>query len=359
MNDLEQRLRFAMVAYVGGCRPVVSLSQVQAALASVGVPESAVSVHSYAPEDFLVVFASAEFRNKVASLPCINHGGFSLFFRTWTRLAQARRVAMRKRVHLVIEGVPPHAWDSEVVEDLLGKGCDVEDVAPETRSREDLSLFKLTAWTSDLDSIPVARTLVVPKPAVREGDVPSPAREFSDESRSPPLRRGIQEVESLHYKVLVHLARVEEDASPEEFLFSSRSPGSGQSGIPDSDSDDGFGGGGRRRIRDMQWWRGLADHRGDNGAGAGGRQRVALGTRQLEAAVPSDWKMPAWTTLCLWWFKSSMHVRPELKGIKLGPQTKKKRSPAELWRRSRWLLRPHNGRISPVKRRRQAVRGAC
>jgi hypothetical protein len=158
MNDLEQRLRLAMVAYVGGSRPAVPVGQVQAALESVGVPADAVSIHSYASEDFLVVFAAVELRNRVATLPSLNHGGFSLFFRKWTRLAQATRVAMHKRVHMVIEGVPPHAWDMEVIKDLLGKGCAVEDVAPETRSREDLSLFKLTAWTSDLDSISVAKT---------------------------------------------------------------------------------------------------------------------------------------------------------------------------------------------------------
>jgi hypothetical protein len=196
---------------------------------------------------------------------------------------------MHKRVHLVIEGVPPHAWDTEVVEDLLGKGCAVEDVAPETRSREDLSPFKLTAWTSDLDSIPVAKTLVVPEPAAREDDTPSPVREFSDESRSPPPRSRIQEVESLHYKVLIHLARVEEDTSPEEWPFSARSPGSGQSGIPDSDSGEG-GGGGCRLTQDTQWRRGLPDRRGGNSSG--GRQRGASGAQQLEAALLLDWKMP-------------------------------------------------------------------
>jgi hypothetical protein len=87
MNDLEQRLRLAMVAYVRGSRPAVSVGQVQAALESIGVPANAVSIHSYAPEDFLVVFATAEFRNRVAALPSIHHGGFSLFFRKWTRLA--------------------------------------------------------------------------------------------------------------------------------------------------------------------------------------------------------------------------------------------------------------------------------
>jgi hypothetical protein len=52
---------------------------------------------------------------------------------------------MRSKVSLVLEGIPPHAWDMVVVEDLLGKNYAVDAVAPETKARSDLSLFKLSA----------------------------------------------------------------------------------------------------------------------------------------------------------------------------------------------------------------------
>jgi hypothetical protein len=173
-----------MVAYVGGCRPAVSCADVVRALkAEAGVLEAEVSVHGFAPEDFLVVFAKAEDMNKVAALPCINHGTFSLFFRHWNQQAQATQVTMRTKVNLVIEGVPPHAWDCEVVEELLGKSCAVEEVSLETRSRRDLSTFRLSAWTTDVEEIPVARTLVVPEPvfvrertASRQGSSPTRSR---------------------------------------------------------------------------------------------------------------------------------------------------------------------------------------
>jgi hypothetical protein len=80
--DLEHRLRFALVAYVGGSRLVVSCQQVADALVScVHISREEFSVHRYLPEDFLVVFASAEARDKVAVLPSVAHGHFSLFFR--------------------------------------------------------------------------------------------------------------------------------------------------------------------------------------------------------------------------------------------------------------------------------------
>ncbi|KAK1620264.1 hypothetical protein QYE76_025781 [Lolium multiflorum] len=71
MCDLEQRLRFALVASVGGRRPVVSCEQVAAALRWRGVPEGAVSVHSFAPEDFLVICESEELRSHVAGMPSV------------------------------------------------------------------------------------------------------------------------------------------------------------------------------------------------------------------------------------------------------------------------------------------------
>ncbi|KAK1570078.1 hypothetical protein QYE76_056718 [Lolium multiflorum] len=172
MCDLERRLRFAMVASVGGRRPAVSAEQVAAALRWRGIPATAFSVHAHAPEDFLVVLESAE-------------------------------------VSLVLEGIPPHAWDVDVVEDLLGKTCAVEEVAPETRSRADMSLFRLTTWTSQLAAIPVARTLAVPEPRrIVEGKL-SPARELPEstvtQAEAPAASKVVEEITTLQYRVLMHV----------------------------------------------------------------------------------------------------------------------------------------------------------
>ena len=72
MEDLERRLRFAMVAYVGGARRRLSLQRVLEILAGwLDISADHVSVHSCRSEDFLVVFASAELWNRVASYPAV------------------------------------------------------------------------------------------------------------------------------------------------------------------------------------------------------------------------------------------------------------------------------------------------
>jgi hypothetical protein len=111
VNDLERHLRYTLVAYVGSSRPSVSCQEVAEALVRrARIPHDAFSVHVYHPKDFLVVFASAEFRDRVAALSSLPHGHFTLFFRRWSQLAQAQRVTAPSSVHLVIEGIPAHTW---------------------------------------------------------------------------------------------------------------------------------------------------------------------------------------------------------------------------------------------------------
>jgi hypothetical protein len=203
MDDLERRLQHAVVAYVGGDRPAVTCGQVAEALyEQLGIMADRCSVHPYQPEDFLIVLASADLRRSVLAQASIDHAGFSLFLKPWTRLAQASKVIQRTRVQLIMEGVPPHAWDRETTEELLGTSCVVEELAPATRSRSDLALFRLSAWTENWQGwqgIPPARVLAIPEPEEMDAHAPVLAL------------RHREEVSTLRYKVLIHVDSVEED----------------------------------------------------------------------------------------------------------------------------------------------------
>lgn len=278
--DLEQRLRFAMVVSVGGRRPAVTCEHVAEALCKAGIPAEEMSVHYYAPEDFLVVLASSHGRSLVAALPPVFVAGAPMLLRPWNRQAQATLVPLRHRVSLVLEGLPPNAWATEVVEDLLGKSCVVLDVAPETKSRKDMSLFRLTASTSELADIPVARTLAVPEP-VEAGNLGEDG-----------------DVKTLQYKILIHVTSVEEDAPPSL---------EGRLGSAEDGRGGGHGGGGgnshgARRTRYLTWRRGVPDRpRGSvavqRGSGHGGATcaaapPLAWGLPELEKAAPLVFQNP-------------------------------------------------------------------
>jgi hypothetical protein len=78
-----------------------------------------------------------------------------------------------------------------------------------TASRENLDLFKVSAWTTSLDSVPPARTLAIPEPEEAGDETLSPAREFSEESRSTIPLRPTVEMKLLKYKVLIHVDSIE------------------------------------------------------------------------------------------------------------------------------------------------------
>ncbi|KAK1694840.1 hypothetical protein QYE76_011537 [Lolium multiflorum] len=290
MSDLEQRLQLAMVATVGGQRPGVSCEQVEAALRWRGVPEGTFSVHVFAPEDFLIVCESLELRDHIAAMPAVLVAGAPLSLRPWNRQAQATLVPMSRKVTLLLEGLPPHAWDTSVVEDVLGKSCAVDAVAPETKERRDLSLFKLTAWTSDLEAIPVARMLAIPEPVPGGGVHAAPAR------TAAAVVRGAGEIKTLQYKILVHLVRVEEDESPSTGVRLGNGHGRGQEGPHEFGGDGGGGSGGsagdgpRRVTRDLAWRRGVPDRR--RGPGGAPSSSLGVGVAAPAPAPEKSWALP-------------------------------------------------------------------
>jgi hypothetical protein len=103
----------------------VSCEQLAAVLRWRGVPEGTLSVHVFTLEDFLVVCESLELRDHIAAMPAVLVAEAPLSFRPWNRQAQATMVPMSRKVMLLLEGLPPHAWDTSVVEDVLGKSCAV------------------------------------------------------------------------------------------------------------------------------------------------------------------------------------------------------------------------------------------
>lgn len=130
VDDLERRLQFAMVAYVAGSRRVLSMDRVKEMLEStLDIAPELISVHRHCSEDFLMVFSSAALRNRVSACPSIEDRGDRLVFRPWNRQSQAVHSIPGFKVWLELEGIPPHAWDRLVVEDLLGSSCKLDAVA--------------------------------------------------------------------------------------------------------------------------------------------------------------------------------------------------------------------------------------
>jgi hypothetical protein len=193
---------------------------------------------------------------------------------------------MRCKVSLVLEGFPLHVWDTTVVEDLLGKSCAVDAVAPETKARAYMSLFKLSAWTSDMEAIPVASMLAVPEPVPGGGARPALARTAAAVVSGAGIVTG--EVRTLQYRVLIHVVRVEKDVS-EELGHAHSAPGRGHGGPREASEGGGDGGsggrgGGPRRVSRNLAWRRVVPYQ-QHGPGGATQCGIILG-RSAAAPVP-------------------------------------------------------------------------
>ncbi|XBH99985.1 hypothetical protein VPH35_129173 [Triticum aestivum] len=281
MEDLERRLQLAVVVYVGGARPPISCVDAAIAISEqLNIPRHRFSVHKFHPEDFLIIFASHELRNRALGVPLVEHQGVKLYIKPWLRQAQAKSRLMRIQVDLMIEGVPSHAWSKETATELLGNSCLIESLVPETASREDLSLFKLRAWCVDPEEIPTCRRLWVPEPQER---VVNPAMQ------RPSFRQ------LLEYPTLIHIGRLRDHTPPELWRRSPSSDGgSGQSGLPDSFIGSLPGG----DWTVLQWTRGVCDNRGVGRRSPGPAGGIPPHCDQpyRQALVgrigPSNWRIP-------------------------------------------------------------------
>ncbi|XP_020185949.2 uncharacterized protein [Aegilops tauschii subsp. strangulata] len=267
MDDLEHRLKLAVVAYVGGSRPATSYAMAAEAIsAQLGIPRHKFSVHKFHPQDFLVVFAVHEFRSRALVVSFVEHQGVKIFIRPWLRQAQATSRLMHVQVYLIIEGIPSHAWSRDTAAELLGSSCLIDYLAPETESMEDLSLFKLRAWYVDPDEVPMFQRLWVPEPPELVVD---------------PAACRVRHRQLLEYPAIIHVGRLRDFNSSDNWRRAGSDGDSGQSGLPDS-SDGSFSGG---EWTVQPWSRGVCDDRGAGrrrqgpatGGGAGhGSYRQAL-----------------------------------------------------------------------------------
>jgi hypothetical protein len=291
MQDLEGRLQFAMVAYVGGGRPAISCALVHEVLVRVlGLPSNGFSVHQYRPEDFLVVFAMAELRNLVATRSLVRHAGSAPFLRKWTRQSQATPKIWRFKDDLVIEGVPPHVFQREVVENLLGSSCSIDEIALETASRMDLATFKVSVWTNTVGKIPTVRTLAILEPVEYEVDTPPPAQALSDDTSATLPVMSEKENRLLRYMILIHVDKIEEDAEGGQGTSPAPSD-EHQRNLPGPRNTDGGGGVPGRVVRQLGWHMGVPDRWG------GGDGRAQWTYCQVAASSPPNWRIHKWTVV--------------------------------------------------------------
>jgi hypothetical protein len=251
------RLGSALVAMVGGTRPVVSTDQVvQHLLHGYQVPAEAVQVHRYKAESFLLIFNDRAEADRVLHAP--HH--LTLVFRRWQRQHGAQFSPLYFKLLLAIENVPAHVWSLEVAHQIVGSSCLIFDVAPCSISATDMSQFMAATWTLHPDLIPSEVGCVVPEP------------EEPSEVGQPPLFLGASEIihdkqNTLQFRASVEVIEIHD--------YSPHSDSSDDGSSDDSDDSGGDGIPGATHSYSLRPWTGLLVHR---------RRQARHGRRSLSMA---------------------------------------------------------------------------
>ncbi|CAN6180302.1 unnamed protein product [Urochloa humidicola] len=104
--------------------------------------------------------------------PTPGPGDLQLHCRRWSRQAFAEGVPLPVLANVEFRGIPAHAWEMSTAESLLSPYGWPHLLKPDTRNREDYSVFRVSAWCFNLNEIPRLRDLHIVEPPVGEIIVP-------------------------------------------------------------------------------------------------------------------------------------------------------------------------------------------
>lgn len=108
---MEVELSRAVLITITGTRPTVDLASVAEALhAEFGIGPEAMSIRSFYPKDFLVLYHDGAVRERMVRAGRASASWFELKLHPWLRQAQATAAHLPFLVPISLRGVPAHAW---------------------------------------------------------------------------------------------------------------------------------------------------------------------------------------------------------------------------------------------------------
>jgi hypothetical protein len=96
--------------------------------------------------------------------PLLRVATFSIACKRWSRFTDSTGGVLPSLVEFELRGIPTHAWESSTVAQLLSPFAWIRRVHLDTLGLMDLTIFRCTAWTKDVASIPTSRELWIVEP---------------------------------------------------------------------------------------------------------------------------------------------------------------------------------------------------
>ncbi|CAD6252109.1 unnamed protein product [Miscanthus lutarioriparius] len=206
-DSAETALHLALIAQPSGFTVGCSTSEVLlAVMAASGVAADDVRVKKFYPEQFIILCSSPTIKNRVRAASPIPLNDTPLVLLPWTRLAHANLSTLQYKLTVELEGVPPHVWHEDTAAKLLAPYYWIQSIEPITAAADDLSSFRLTAWTNKPSSLPQILWLNVVEHEVRLAETGG--------VRFRGTQPFLWKKDTMRYRIIVHL-RCVHDYSPQ------------------------------------------------------------------------------------------------------------------------------------------------
>ncbi|CAN6339398.1 unnamed protein product [Urochloa humidicola] len=157
-----------------------------------------VDVTRHRPEAFLIRFQNRRHCQEVNAKGKFSYRGADVCVRPWRSLTGALGATLFYRVRLVLDGVPRHAWQPDIVERLISRTCALQCIETNLLHPMDTRGIELWAWTADPSRIPKVMWLIFTTDTM-EGSLSS-----VQISEIPPLRWQ----HGINHPVLIHIWEV-------------------------------------------------------------------------------------------------------------------------------------------------------
>ncbi|CAO2152345.1 unnamed protein product [Urochloa humidicola] len=119
-----------------------------------------VTVTRHRPEAFLIRFQHRRHCEEVNAKGRFTYCGAEVCICPWRSLAGALGANLFYRVRLVLDGVPRHAWQPDIVERLIGRTCALQCIDTNLLYPTDTRGIVLWAWTADPSKLPKVMWLI-------------------------------------------------------------------------------------------------------------------------------------------------------------------------------------------------------
>ncbi|CAL5070849.1 unnamed protein product [Urochloa decumbens] len=171
IDSTEARLSScALVATIGGTRPVVHIAQVGRLLEEFhAMLPGDYKVHRFEPEDFIVEFTSPTMADRVLHAYLPPEAPFQLIWKQWRRQFMASWAPLRFKVLVELRGIPGHARNVHTAQIALGMACSGLVQAPDELAGDNLRFLHVAAWCVHPDLIPAEKLMFIPEPQDTSG----------------------------------------------------------------------------------------------------------------------------------------------------------------------------------------------